>query len=233
MTEDEEFFAWLDGELSGEAAAAVESRVAADPVLAAKAARHRSLAANMRSAFDPVLEQQSEPPRFQAAEVIDLGARVTERERRRGWFGVPQWAAVAASLALGLFGGSMIGRDGPNSPVAVENGQLLAAASLDQVLDSSLASAGAADEVRIGLTFRDSAGRICRSFTESATTGLACRDGDKWQIRGLFQVGEGQAADYRMAAGQDPRLAALIDDTIVGEPLDAAAEKAARDRGWR
>ena len=43
----------------------------------------------------------------------------------------------------------------------------------------------------------------------------------------------GETGDYRMAAGPDPRLAALIDDTIVGEPLDAAAEKAARDRAWQ
>ena len=36
-----------------------------------------------------------------------------------------------------------------------------------------------------------------------------------------------------MAAGEDPRLADLIDERIAGEPFDAAAEKAARDRGWR
>ena len=233
MIEDEEFFAWLDGELPADAAAAVEKRVASDPVLAAKAAKHRSLAARMRSAFDPVMEQQLSPPRVQAAEVIDFGARATERERRRGWLGVPQWAAMAATLALGLFAGNLIGRDGTNSPVAVENGHLLAAASLDPALDAGLASAGARDGVRIGLTFRDSAGRICRSFTDAATSGLACREGEEWRIRGLFQAGEGQAGDYRMAAGQDPRLAAMIDETIVGEPLDAAAEKAARDRGWQ
>jgi hypothetical protein len=232
MTEDEEFFAWLDGELSGDAAAAVEARVASNPALVAKATRHRQLTAGLRHAFDPVLDDQLNPPRFQA-EVIDFGARATERERRRGRFGVPQWAAMAAPLALGLVAGNLIGRDGTNSPVAVENGRLLATASLAPALDSSLASAGAEDGVRIGLTFRDSAGRICRSFTAAATIGLACREKDEWRIRGLFQAGEGQAGDYRMAAGQDPRLAALIDEAIVGEPLDAAAEKAARDRHWR
>jgi len=36
-----------------------------------------------------------------------------------------------------------------------------------------------------------------------------------------------------MAAGMDPNLAALVDSTIAGEPLDATAEKAARDKGWR
>jgi hypothetical protein len=36
-----------------------------------------------------------------------------------------------------------------------------------------------------------------------------------------------------MAAGQDPRLATLIGSMINGEPFDAAAEKAAKARGWR
>jgi hypothetical protein len=36
-----------------------------------------------------------------------------------------------------------------------------------------------------------------------------------------------------MAAGDDPRLASLIDESIAGEPFDASAEKAALQRGWR
>jgi hypothetical protein len=52
-------------------------------------------------------------------------------------------------------------------------------------------------------------------------------------MKGLFAAPEGQGGDYRMAAGMDPNLAALVDSTIAGEPLDATAEKAARDKGWR
>jgi hypothetical protein len=36
-----------------------------------------------------------------------------------------------------------------------------------------------------------------------------------------------------MASGEDPRLAALVDERIAGEPFDAAAEKAAMEQGWR
>jgi hypothetical protein len=36
-----------------------------------------------------------------------------------------------------------------------------------------------------------------------------------------------------MAAGMDPNLAGLIDSSMAGEPFDAAAEKAAREKGWR
>ena len=117
MTEEEEFFAWLDGELQGDQAARVEARIAASSELTARAEAHRRLAAGLRDAFEPVLQSAPEPPRFQAAEVIDFGARAAGREGRRAPFGLPQWAAMAATLALGLLVGNLIGRDGADTPV--------------------------------------------------------------------------------------------------------------------
>lgn len=230
MNEDEEFFAWLDGELDGEAAARVADRVAASPQLAAQAEQHRKLRAGLRGAFDPLLKADVSPPQFQTAEVIDFGAKVDER--RRGRLGVPQWASMAATLALGLLAGSMIGgRSG--SPVEARGGQLIAAASLDRALDSQLASEGTGGAIRVGLTFRDKANAVCRSFDGEAGSGVACRKGDNWRMLGIFAPTEGSAGDYRMAAGQDPRLASLIGETIAGEPFDAAQERSARDRNWR
>ena len=231
MIDDEEFFAWLDGELDEGSAARVSAAVAASPELTAKAQQHRRLAADLRDAFDPVMEAAT-PPRFRRAAVTDFGARATERERRRSWLGAPQWAAMAASLALGMIiGTQLVGR--VDAPVAVQGDRLVAAAALDEALDVRLASAPSGNGTRIGLTFRDANGRVCRSFTDAAASGLACREGDSWHIRGLFPAAEGQAGDYRMAAGADPRLAMLIDETISGEPFDAVQEKAAFEAGWR
>ncbi len=202
------------------------------PELTARAEQHRRLAAGLQGAFDPVVNSSGAAPRFEAAEVIDFGARAADRDRRRSWLAAPQWAAMAASLAIGLVVGTQfVGRT--VSPVAVESGHLVAAASLDQALDTRLASAPAEGGTRVGLTFRDGSGRICRSFSDASASGLACRQGDRWQVNGLFPAAEGQGGDYRMAAGEDPRLTALIDDTIRGEPFDAAQEGAARDGGWR
>jgi len=53
------------------------------------------------------------------------------------------------------------------------------------------------------------------------------------QHEGLFAEPEGQGGNYRMAAGMDPNLAALVDSTMAGEPFDAATEKAAKDKGWK
>lgn len=234
MTEEEQFFAWLDGELEGEQAQQVAARVAASPELTAKAEQHRKMAANLRQAFQPVADTAAEPPSFGSADLIDFGAKATGRERRRSWLAVPQWAAVAASLAIGLVVGTQINRERySDSPVAVEGGQLVVAAALDEALDTRLASAPAAGGARIGLTFRDAAGRICRSFSDRSTSGLACREGGQWRLRGLFPAPQGQSGPYRMAAGEDPRLSAMIDEMIRGEPFDAAQEKAALDRGWR
>ncbi len=232
MIEDEQFFAWLDGELDDEAAIRVAAQVAANPELSARAEQHRRFAAGLRTAFEPVIEDAMAPPQFEAGRVIDLGAQVTARDRGRSWFGIPQWAAMAATLALGLVVGNMVG-ERSDAPVSNRNGSLVAAAALDQALDQQLASAGSTGTVRLGLTFRDRRGSICRSFHDGAASGLACRDNGDWQIRGLFQGAEGQASDYRMAAGDDPRLAALIDETIAGEPFDAAAERTALQSGWR
>ena len=234
MTEDEKFFAWLDGELSAAEAQAVEARVASDPELARLAGEHRALHSRLKSAFDPVagapvpdcLVAAAKQPRPQVA---DLAAHRDRRDARRA--GVPQWAALAATLVIGIMAGALIPGQG-ETPVEVHGGTLYAAGDLGDALDTQLASAPSGD-VRIGITFRNSAGAICRTFTGSASSGLACRDEGRWRLRGLFPAPEGQASDYRMASGMDPGLAALLDSTIAGDPLDASQEASAAERGWK
>lgn len=229
MTDQEEFFAWLDGELDDKAAARVEARVAADPALAKKARAHRALARQLRGAFDPVMAA-AVPDRIGAAPVDFAAAR--ERRAARPISRTTQWAAIAATLAVGIVTGTMVS-PGSSGPVTRENGALVASASLEEALYTRLASAPAGDGVRIGLTFRDQAGSLCRSFADEGTSGLACRADGDWKIRGLFQQDGGAPGEYRMAAGDDPRLATLIDESIAGEPFDAAAERKAKEAGWR
>jgi hypothetical protein len=206
--------------------------VAADPALRAKAEQHRRVEAQIRGAFDPILQQPVPPPQFGSLNVLDFQAKRPEREARRASFGLPQWAAMAATLAIGVIAGQLVG-DRSGAPIESRDGRLVAAASLDRALDAQLASAEGNGRVRVGLTFRDRNGGICRSFTNDGASGLACREGDDWQVEGLFAAPEGQQGDYRMAAGEDPRLAALIDERIAGEPFDGSAERAAMEKGWR
>jgi hypothetical protein len=229
---DEKFFAWLDGELEPAEAAEVAAKVAGDAELTRLGEEHRALNARLSHAFDPLVEAPL-PERLRAAlraregKVIDF----TAAAGRRKWSALSQWAAIAATLAIGILVGTMVPR-GSGGPVQLENGKVYAAASLDQALTAQLASAPAKD-LRIGVTFRDRSGAICRSFTGPTASGLACRDGGRWQLRGLFAAPEGQASDYRMAAGMDPNLAALVDSSMAGVPFDPGQEKAAKQRGWR
>jgi hypothetical protein len=232
MNDEELFYAWLDGELEGEDAKRVAARVAADPELQARVEQHRRAEAQLRGAYDPILQQHVPPPQFSSPNVVDFQSTRSERETRRFSFGVPQWAAMAATLAIGIVAGQFVSnRSG--APIESRDGTLVAAASLDRALDAQLASAEGGERVRVGLTFRDRGGGICRSFTNDGASGLACREGQDWRVEGLFAAPEGQQGDYRMAAGEDPRLAAMIDERIAGEPFDAVAEKAARDSDWR
>jgi hypothetical protein len=233
MTDEELFYAWLDGELEGEEAERVGARVAADPELQAKAEQHRRVEAQLRGAFDPVFSRDVPAPQFGSANIVDFREKRVERESHRASFGVPQWAAMAATLAIGIVAGQFVGNRSGEAPIESRDGMLVAAASLDRALDAQLASAEGEGRVRVGVTFRTRSGGICRSFTNDGARGLACREGQDWRIEGLFAAPEGQQGDYRMASGEDPRLAALIDERIAGEPFDAAAETAARDSNWR
>jgi len=230
MIDDDKFFAWLDGELEPVEAAEMEAAVAADPKLARLAEEHRALAAKLKQTFDPIASVPV-PDLLQAtlrpsADVVDFVAAKRGRPMRA----LPQWTTIAATLVVGIFLGTMVPQRS-GEPVAVQDGKLYAASSLDQALDTQLASAPQGN-VRIGLTFRDGSGKICRSFSAPAGTGLACRSGNAWRLKGLFAAREDQGSQYRMA-GTDADLAALVDSTMVGEPLDAAAEKAELERNWR
>ena len=228
MNDDDQFYAWLDGELDEATAAQVATRVAADPELTALAEQHRAMRDSLRSAFGTL--DDSPAPRFDSAPVVDLAERRMAKAVRPS-FGLPQWAAMAATLVVGLVAGTVL-RPEPSGPVASRSGSLYAAASLDKALDTQLASAAQNGPVRVGLTFRDRDGAICRTFSGDAGQGLACRSDGDWKVQGLFAPAP-KGGDYRMAAGEDPRLAAMVDESIAGEPLDADGEAAAHSRGWR
>jgi hypothetical protein len=222
-SKNDNFYAWLDGMLGAEEAAEVEARVAADAELSALAARHRQLKQSLRAAFNPIVEEPIPDrilPRSDRLSVpIELIAAQHQRARL---FAQPvQWLAIAASLAIGLFFGGWLRPD--TSPVQQESGRLYAAASLERSLDRELASAPGGGEMRIGVTFRDQDGAICRSFNDQHVAA----------VEALFNTEGPSAADYRMAAGMDPRLADVVGSIMVGEPLNATQERAARDRGWR
>lgn len=221
--------AFVDGELDDLTARRVERDAASDTALAAEIARLRALRSQLTAHYDPIAKE-AVPERLRALLVADgkvdtsLDAR---RAIKRPRFEAMHWGALAASLVIGL----TIGLQpwGPTADVTSDNGVLVASGPLADALDTRLASNQAADaSVRIGLSFRDNAGRYCRSFESGTIDGIGCRADGGWQLE---RTRRGQPrGDYRQAASGE--LAAMAASMMVGEPLGAEAERTARDSGW-
>ena len=227
MTLDERLIAYVDGELPAAERARLEAEIAADPGLAARLARHRALAETVSAAFAPVLDE-AVPARLLAAATAanDRGAGRPSRAR------LAPWAAIAASLLVGVVAGRIAW---PTSAVLVQQGGALTAQGhLARALDVQLAADPG--PVKVGLTFRAADGRVCRTF-ESAPdrlAGLACRADGGWAARTVTAWAPPAQAAYRQAASDTPpEVLAAVDALIAGQPLDASAERAARDRGWK
>jgi hypothetical protein len=238
---DEMLMAYADGELDLVACAEIEAAMVRDPDVARAVERHRATGARIRAAYAGVLEEPV-PDRLAAlvagpgtGPVVDIAARRGAGQVAVGRLRVPAWAAMAASLAVGLLVGILVSRE-PAAPYRGVDGALVARGKLDAALDSQLASAAADDSgVRIGLSFRNRDGDYCRTFhlqRDSALAGLACRSGGDWQLQ-LLAAAPSREGGLLPAAAMPIAVLQAVDAAIEGEPLDAAAEAAARDGHWR
>ena len=241
LYDDEILMRRVDGELTPEAGAAIDAAAAADPALARRLEQLRGLRTLTREAFPAA----PDPRDAGLARLIAGGAARREPWMERLTGGLreafaPRHApvrggAAAACFVLGLTVG-WLGQDRTPEGFAIAPDGSIADAALVRVLDRGLAADGADAEGRaVGLTFRDTDGRWCRTFRagDAGVAGLACRSGEDWRMQALapFQV----AASEVRTAGNDtpPAVLAAVDALIAGETLDAGAEARARDAGWR
>lgn len=234
MIDESMIFAYIDGELEGEERARVQRAIEADPALQAMVAEHHGLAERMRDAFGTVLDEPVPaslwPVERPAADIVSFAQARSRRDRLRGSWGFAQLGAMAATLIAGLVGGAFFTL-GHGDPVVEKDGALVASGQLERALNAQLASAqGERPSVRIGLTFRNHDGQICRSFSARSAEGVACRDGSSWRMQGLLAPESGQAGEYRTAAS--PATADLIDRLIEGDALDQQQERAAKEANW-
>ncbi|MBB3955301.1 anti-sigma factor [Novosphingobium sediminicola] len=249
----EEIMAYVDGEIDEAARERITLAALGDLDLAEAIARERALRERLQGHFAGVA-QEPVPPAWEAmiraaapvaepapavmpAPVIDL-AQVRRRKAeeakaaqpkiplsQRKWFG----GAIAAALVMGLFlGGQMMGREGP---ITAKDGALLASGDLAHALDRQLAADDGA--TRMIATFRRGDGTLCRAFSGASASGVACHGGDGWRLEHVMPGSGASGAQYRQAGSADGAVMAIAQDMAVGEPLDVAQEKAAKDKGWR
>lgn len=252
---DETLAAYVDGELEPLEKARVEAAARTDAALARRIQAQKRLRERMAGAF---AEAVSEPPPERlleairaprpAAPVVDLSEararRAAAAKKPAPSMAWAPWAAAAACLVLAagvayrfapLFPGQ-----GDGAMIGGPPGSLMAQGPLAGALDHQLASAGpaAGEAVRVGVSFRSTEGRYCRTFQVSrgdGFAGLACRETGGWRIRmAVANAASAQAPTYRQAASETPAaILNAMDGMIQGAPLDAGQEAAARAKGWR
>jgi len=231
---DEQIIAYVDGELGPIEALRFERAMEDDAALAAAVDRHRRLRATIADRFAGV---SAEPVPEKLLRLIERDEAVIPFPGRRRipfWqAGTGRYAAMAATLVAGLVLGQLLPGVSPG-PVGMHKGRVVAQGGLAQALDSQLASAQGSDAAyRIGVSFRSKDGRFCRSFEGGAGTGLGCRSAAGWTLeRFIAGAPEGGGA-YRQAGSSSAELLAAAQEMMAGAPLDAAAERRARDGDWK
>jgi len=234
MIDEKALFAYIDGELPEDARCRIEAMIEADPALQETVAQHRALASRLQNAFSTISDAPIPSgllaPLSSGQVVSSLAAERSRRERRRTTWNGSHWGALAATLMIGLIGGAIF-TSSSRGLVAEQGRQLVASGQLERALNTQLASTqGANLPIRIGLTFKNHSGAICRSFTAETTEGVACRQGMAWQLQGLLAREGSRTGDYRMAASSV--TAELVDKTIDGDAFDPAQERAAQLADW-
>lgn len=233
---DEQLMAYADGELDAAAAAEVEAAIAADPGLAETVARHRVLRRQLRDAFAPALDEPVPEHLMALVRAPAPAAEVVPLRPRRRW-ALPEWAGMAAALALGVALSQGFLQPAPADLRTAAGGALRADGALAQALDRRLAADNSdVGRIAVGLSFRDGSGAYCRSFVlrdVRPLAGLACRADDGWHVPVTSEAAP-EAGELRQAAAALPPAVLLAVETrMVGDTLDAEAERRARDAGWR
>ena len=238
MTIDRELLAaYIDGELDAVTAARITRDLTALPELAAEVAAQRRLRERLAAHYAPVLDEPIPASLTDAIEqsrkVVDLSeVRAGKAERR--WISAPSVRYIGPALAACLVLFLIIPRGGSNDLVRTLDGQDFAAGTLDVALTGQLAAnQDRMDDPRILLSFPAQDGSLCRGFSGSQLSGIACREQRGWRLRMERPGSPATSADYRQAGTADSDILAAAQEMAKDSPLDAEAERKAKANGWR
>lgn len=249
---DNQLAAFLDGTLGDEATmTAIEAAINDDPAMAERMERFGqgdAAARAVRDAFAPLLET-SVPEHL--VRIVKPAARTKvadpagalhrlpapANDTGPGWRW-PQFAAMAASLVLGvMIGGPLLDSGSAGEPASL----VLASADVTAMLATApsgqsydLASLGTGE---VMLTFRNTDKQVCRQFMvkdKGGTTSdaLACTDGadGRWQIE-AYGRRAAPLGEMKLAGGDAaPSVVAAVDAMIDSDPLLGPDEAAALRR---
>jgi hypothetical protein len=231
---DEELIAYVDGELAGEAARRIETTMTADVVLRTRIETLRQQREQLRASFEAVMDAPV-PERLRSAA---LTGAASWRFRLREYLGSagdgPSFARMAAVAAAALIVGVVAGRMSGDLGVTEAPGDaLVARGALATSLETRLAG-DPAPGPRMGVSFKNKKGANCRTFATAGMAGIACKANDGWRIAALSTSEAPGTGDFQAAgSAMPPLIRSTVEQMIDGPPFDAAAERRARDRGWK
>jgi hypothetical protein len=231
---DETIMAYVDGELDSAACAEVEAAIHNDPQVAKRVEQYRELRARLQAAYGPEL---SEPV---PERLLSAVRRTDAPKPMRTPFSARRWrpaAALAASLLIGVVAGYVAWRPSDSLLIKSAGGAWVAGGALARSLQTQLAGEPSPN-VTVGMSFVAKSGDYCRTFTvsgKSSAAGLACRHGRRWEIGLLTASPESDSGGQYRTAGSTLPAAVLgaVEQQMAGEPLDRAAEIAARSHDWQ
>ncbi|MRL70374.1 hypothetical protein [Brevundimonas sp. SPF441] len=236
--DDETLMRRIDVEMPVAERDRIDAAAASDADLAARLAALRTTGAAARAAF-PI---QSDTRDADLARLIMASsATPTKSASWKFWLGqafAPRSAVIWGGLATAAFVAGLLIAPSLNGSTgfALTSDGAVADAGLVRVLDTGLAADGADAQGRaVGLTFRNAEGNWCRTFTatQDGVAGLVCRQGDAWRLQALVPA-RSPSGEIRTASSDTPAVVlAAVDTTIAGDAVDTAAERRARDDGWR
>ena len=249
---EETLMAYVDGELDPAARTEVEAAMRNDPTIEERIAQQRQLRAKIELAYAEELTEPA-PDRLLAAArgvVRKSEANIVRLDEARAAMAAAssriearksRWRLVgpmAASLLIGVGIGIFAWRQSDLIVTQDSKGALVAGGSLARGLSSQLAGdRSTKSSVEIGLSFLAKSGDYCRTFTllHAPSAGFACRHSNRWEIRMLTESGPLRGGSGYRTAGSalPPAIRSAVEEQISGEPLDRAAEIAARKQQWQ
>ena len=238
---DETLMAYLDNELPLEERERVNAALAADPALQARLKRQERVHTMLSTAFDPALKEPVPQRIVETAMTTPVVMQTSWRDRIAGVLALrpspsrPAFAAAALGLTLAaglaIYAGVLRAPGSGPVPFAADD-------QLAQALNVQLASDEVREGPRVGVSFRAAGGELCRTFDLGSArenfAGIACRGQSGWTVNTFVPAPVRSSGPYELAsAGLPAAVREAVAGMIDGAPFDAAAERQARDGGWR
>jgi hypothetical protein len=208
---------FIDGKLSAEEASSLQAKLAADPELAAYVEDRRAVKAALG-----------------APSMVRL--RLWKEAVARSGSSVIPAAAMAAGIVLGVL---LAGSFGIGTDLRGSAGTVVAQGDLAHALSTRLSGDEGPGATQVGASFWSKNGAFCRAFAmrgnaQSATTGIACRERGEWRIVTMAAVTPEEIPPSPLVPAALPAsVRGVLENLIVGQTLDADAERQARSQGWR